>query len=130
MVSIKEKKWLYVERERASEYFHSVRVFFFFCFCFLPDVLSRSSEMEKAAVEEEMGGWGSRQAERRSHVHHHLFVYIETTDHLETDSVFPLKVRLRNLERFPEQKINIGSLRLGTFRVATRVETGFVQEIT
>lgn len=26
-----------------------------------------------------------RQAEVRSHVHHHLFVYIETADHLETD---------------------------------------------
>ncbi len=48
----------------------------------LPDVLSRSSEMvEKASVEEE--GGGSQQAEERSHVHHHLFVYIETTDHLE-----------------------------------------------
>lgn len=52
----------------------------------MPDVLSRSSEMvEKAAVEEEMGG--SQQAEGCSHIHHHLFVYIETTDHLETDSV-------------------------------------------
>lgn len=48
----------------------------------LPDVLSRSSEMvEKASVEEETGGWRSRHAEERSHVHHHLFVYIETPDH-------------------------------------------------
>lgn len=48
----------------------------------LPDVFSRSSEMmEEAAVEEE--GGGRQRAEERSHVHHHLFVYIETADHLE-----------------------------------------------
>lgn len=41
--------------------------------------------VEKAAVEEEMGG--SQQAEGCSHIHHHLFVYIETTDHLQTDTV-------------------------------------------
>lgn len=47
----------------------------------LPDVLSRSSEMvEEAAVEEE--GGGSQRAEARSHVNHHLFVYIEAADHL------------------------------------------------
>lgn len=78
----KKKKWLYVERERRRERENtSIQLE-----CILPDVLSRSSEMvEKVAVEEEIGG--SQQAEGCSHIHHHLFVYIETSDHLETDSV-------------------------------------------
>ena len=47
----------------------------------LPDVLSRSSEMvEKASVE---GRKGDSASGERSHIHYHLFVYIETADHLE-----------------------------------------------
>lgn len=37
--------------------------------------------VEEAAVEEE--GGERQRAEERSHVHHHLFVYIKTADHLE-----------------------------------------------
>lgn len=45
----------------------------------LPDVLSRSSEMvEKARVEDKGGDSASGE---RSHIHHHLFVYIEATNH-------------------------------------------------
>lgn len=47
----------------------------------LPDVLSRSSEMvEKARVEDKGGDSASGE---RSHIHHHLFVYIEATNHLD-----------------------------------------------
>lgn len=66
--------------------------------------MSRSSEMvEKAAVEEEMGG--SRQAEGCSHIHHHLFVYIETADHLQTDSI-SVNAAGKTTE-FPNQRIKI-----------------------
>lgn len=51
--------------------------------------------VEKAAVEEERGwegGEGGRPAEGCSHIHHHLFVYIKTTDHLETDSASEITI--------------------------------------
>lgn len=67
----KEKKKR--ERERILPLIYTESV--------LPDVLSRSSEMvEKARVEDKGGDSASGE---RSHIHHHLFVYIEATNHLD-----------------------------------------------
>lgn len=63
--------------ERESEYFHSVRVYF----------AGRLEQIFRDGGESGCwgGNGGSQQAEGCSHIHHHLFVYIETTDHLETE---------------------------------------------
>lgn len=67
----KEKKKR--ERERILPLIYTESV--------LPDVLNRSSEMvEKARVEDKGGDSASGE---RSHIHHHLFVYIEATNHLD-----------------------------------------------
>lgn len=69
----KRKKKKKRERERILPLIYTESV--------LPDVLSRSSEMvEKARVEDKGGDSASGE---RSHIHHHLFVYIEATNHLD-----------------------------------------------
>lgn len=69
----REKKEKKRERERILPLIYTESV--------LPDVLSRSSEMvEKARVEDKGGDSASGE---RSHIHHHLFVYIEATNHLD-----------------------------------------------
>lgn len=69
------------EKEREREYFHWVtqRAFCQTSWADLQRWWRKRLSRRK--------GWAGegRQAEVRSHVHHHLFVYIETADHLETD---------------------------------------------
>lgn len=83
---LKKKKWLHRERERERKERKKKRereriLPLIYTESVLPDVLSRSSEMvEKARVEDKGGDSASGE---RSHIHHHLFVYIEATNHLD-----------------------------------------------
>lgn len=101
----KSKKWLHVESERRNTSIELQRAF-------LPDVMSGSSEMvEKAAVEEEMGGVGKQ---RGAHTSTTIFLCISRPPTTCGQTTFPL-MQLEKLCRIPKSEHQNRLIRMECF---------------